>query len=209
MGEKLTATGSRRGPYRRGVATRLEIVHAGAAVFGELGFTAGTLRQIADLIGLSPAALLRHFGTKEGLLLAVLGHWMEQIAKLDCLKADGVEFFHRLPELVRFHVNQSGLIGLFLTIATEAAAPEHPAYDLIQSHQKATIELFSGKLEDAIQRGELPRMPIERQQSEIRRLVAMMDGLELQWMLNPSLDVEAEFGAGVAVILAHWSRGAA
>lgn len=64
-----------RGPYQNGIRRRREIVESATRVFASYGFTSGSLRRIADEVGVTPAALTRHFGNKEGLLSAVLAKW--------------------------------------------------------------------------------------------------------------------------------------
>ena len=67
-----------RGPYRTGIRRREQIVATAISVFGEYGFAGGSIRTIADRVGVSHATLLQHFGTKEGLLTAVLQEWDRQ-----------------------------------------------------------------------------------------------------------------------------------
>ncbi len=64
-----------RGPYRTGIKRRREIVDAASRIFARYGYAGGSLRQIAGDVGVTPAALARHFDNKYGLLQAVLTHW--------------------------------------------------------------------------------------------------------------------------------------
>ena len=64
-----------RGPYRTGIRRREQIVATAIAVFGEYGYAGGSIRTIAERVGVSHATLLQHFGSKEGLLTAVLQEW--------------------------------------------------------------------------------------------------------------------------------------
>ena len=61
-----------RGPYRTGIRRREQIIATAITVFGEYGYAGGSIRTIADRVGVSHVTLLQHFGTKEGLLTAVL-----------------------------------------------------------------------------------------------------------------------------------------
>ena len=69
-----TQTGG-RGPYRTGVRRREQLVAVAIDVFGEHGFAGGSIRAIADRAGVSHATLIQRFGSKEGLLTAVLQEW--------------------------------------------------------------------------------------------------------------------------------------
>ena len=64
-----------RGQYRKGIKRRQDIVKAASEVFAEFGYSGGSIRTIADRVGASPATLMQHFGSKEGLLAAVLEDW--------------------------------------------------------------------------------------------------------------------------------------
>ena len=50
-----------------GISTQERILRAGLAVFAEHGYAAGSIRAIAQLAGVSPALVLHHYGSKEGL----------------------------------------------------------------------------------------------------------------------------------------------
>lgn len=68
-----TAGAARRGPGRpRSVTTPDAIRRAAATLFAEKGFSATSLRDIADMAGSDPAVVIRQFGSKEKLFLEVL-----------------------------------------------------------------------------------------------------------------------------------------
>src|SRR6478609_7300154 len=66
---------NQRGPYRTGIRRREQIVEAATEVFAESGYAGGSIRAIAVRAGITNATLLQHFGSKEGLLQAVLEDW--------------------------------------------------------------------------------------------------------------------------------------
>jgi AcrR family transcriptional regulator len=55
----------------RGEETRQRLLECGSRVFAELGFEATTTRRLAEAAGVNQAAILYHFGGKEGLYVAV------------------------------------------------------------------------------------------------------------------------------------------
>src|SRR3954462_12554027 len=114
-----------RGPYRPGIRRREQIVAVAISVFGEYGYTGGSIRTIADRVGVSHATLLQHFGSKEGLLTAVLQEWDRQTVEASLTGAVGLEYFRRLPEVMGAHLRNRGLLELFTTIAAEASNPAH------------------------------------------------------------------------------------
>lgn len=51
---------------------RGEILDAGLAVFGEKGYEAGTMREIAACVGVSEPAIYRHYESKEAILADII-----------------------------------------------------------------------------------------------------------------------------------------
>ncbi len=71
-------------PYRRarsdrGEATRAQLIAAGLEVFGRIGYEGASTREIARAADANIAAIVYHFGGKEGLHVAVAQHIAEQI----------------------------------------------------------------------------------------------------------------------------------
>src|ERR1700679_2347561 len=64
------------------VDTRSRILDAALAVFSEHGFEGSTLQQVADLLGVTKAALYYHFRSKDDILVALVTPAM---ADLDAL----------------------------------------------------------------------------------------------------------------------------
>ncbi|HEX3751235.1 MAG TPA: TetR/AcrR family transcriptional regulator [Streptosporangiaceae bacterium] len=196
-----------RGPYRTGIKRRREIVDAASRIFARYGYAGGSLRQIAGDVGVTPAALARHFDNKYGLLQAVLTHWEEENDHwFD--GARGVEYFRRLPKLVEFHTSEPGLIELLLTVATEATDPQHPARAWAVKRYDRTIQLGIAYLHEARDIGEIHPMDDNQIELEARGVFALMDGMQLQWLLNPSLPVAQMFKDQLEPVLNRWTRGA-
>jgi AcrR family transcriptional regulator len=195
-----------RGPYRTGIKRRREIVDAASRIFARYGYAGGSLRQIAGDVGVTPAALARHFDNKYGLLQAVLTHWEEE-NDYRFEGAHGLEYFRRLPQLVEEHTKEPGLIELLLTVATEASDPQHPARAWAVQRYDHTIKIGIGYLREAREIGEIGAMSDEQIELEARGVFALMDGMQLQWLLNPSLPVSQMFKALLDPILQRWERG--
>ena len=91
-----------RGPYRTGIKRREQIVESASHVFAEFGYSGGSIRTIATRVGISPASLIQHFGSKEGLLEAVLEDWTEQTAGLLPDDVHGLAYFEAMRGLMDF-----------------------------------------------------------------------------------------------------------
>jgi AcrR family transcriptional regulator len=196
-----------RGPYQTGIRRRREIVEAASRIFARYGYAGGSLRQIANDVGVTPAALARHFENKYGLLQAVLMRWEEENDR-QFAGAHGLEYFRRLPSLVEYHATEPGLIELLLTLATEATDPQHPARDWAVARYERVVNLGVRYLREARELGEIGAMDDEQIETEARGVFALMDGMQLQWLLDPSLPVARMFQAHLDTILERWARGA-
>jgi AcrR family transcriptional regulator len=194
-----------RGPYQKGIRRRREIVDAASRIFARYGY-GGSLRQIANDVGVTPAALARHFGNKYGLLQAVLNHWEDDDAH-HFEGAQGLEYFRRLPGLMNYHTTEPGLIELLLTLSTEATDPQHPARDWAVERYQTVVNLGIRYLREAKELGEVGPMDDEQIEIEARGVFALMDGMQLQWLLDPSLPVVHMFEVQLSTILERWVRG--
>jgi AcrR family transcriptional regulator len=174
---------SPRGEHDRTRGRRPEILDAALAVFSSSGFHGGSLRDIARRAGLSQAGLLHHFPSKEHLLRAVLARRDEIVRRqLGEPVPDGLDLIRRLlvlpaatrtRELVRLHVITSA----------EGVVASHPAHGYVRQRQQSVLELVSRALEQAAAHGDL-RGDVDCA-GAARTLVALMDGLQVQWLLDP------------------------
>jgi AcrR family transcriptional regulator len=196
-----------RGPYRNGIERRRQIVDEAWRIFALKGYSTASLREIATAVGVTPAGLLRHFDTKEDLLTAVLDRWEVETQHLADVvdQGEGLAFFLDFTFLMRYHVEHPGLIELFLTLCAEASDPAHPARGWVAERYRRIVELGQRQLELAeAEQAVLPMTPEQREQ-ELRTLYAMMDGLELQWISDPSLDLVGQFESAFAIVITRWT----
>jgi AcrR family transcriptional regulator len=198
------AAGRSRGPYRNGIRRREQIVAAASSVFAEFGYTGGSVRAIADRVGVSAASLLQHFGSKEGLLTAVLEDWDRRSVEGRLTGVTGLDYFRRLPEVMGANLENRGLLELFSTIAAEASSPTHPARAFIQRRYTDNLSTLARHLREAVEAGEVAPLADADIQQEVRLVTAVLDGIGLQWLLDPSTDVVAAVNAYVTHSINRW-----
>lgn len=198
-----TATGI-RGPYRTGIRRREQIVSAAIEVFGEFGFAGGTIRSIAERVGISHAALLQHFGSKERLLMAVLQEWDRRTVEDGLAELWGLDYFLALPDVVAAHTSQRGLLELFTTMAAEASSPTHPAHNYVRQRYTANLAALAEHLRRAVVDGEIRPMGASEIEIEVRLITAVLDGVGLQWLLDPTTDIRRALETYVARSIAAW-----
>jgi AcrR family transcriptional regulator len=177
----------RRGLQPKGVARRREILDRAIEVFRERGADGTSLRRIAEAMGISHAALLHYFDSREQLLVAVYAHAEAQRAAADPgPRTPGIQ---AMIDAAVANVEVPGLVQLYSTLV--AAALEPPG--------GVGREYFSARFERI--RGEIVGELRAQQARGVVRddvpadhlaalIVAASDGLQIQWLLEPSIELE-------------------
>jgi AcrR family transcriptional regulator len=183
-----------RGPYRTGIESRAKIVAAAVDVFGRYGYKGGTLQQVAETVGLTAGAITKLFGSKEQLLVAVLEHWAFLTEDVIGAEAKGRARLEGFGRLMAFHMSHRGFLELYITMAAETAAfPEHPAHSFMVERYTSTLAHLRSLLMEGVEEGSFRPMPEDELGNEAECLLAAMDGLEIQFLLKPSFDLEQSF----------------
>ena len=182
----------------RSEAAKERVLESALRAIAANGFQASSLAGIAADAGLATAGLLHHFPSKEQLLVAVL-------AERDRL--DGVRFhlggfqglaaLDRLVELVQHNTMVPWLVQAYTVLMGESLGDDHPARDWFRERYPRRRANIAEALRAGIETGEVrPDVDCDALAAEI---VAMMDGLQVQWVLNPDeVDMAAAFADYVA-----------
>ena len=180
--EVTTATSARAGGYAKGRATREEILDAAMQLFGEVGYHTASLREVASRVGISHPGLLHHFSSKAVLLAAVLERRdeIDEVA-FEADLAAGHDYFDALAMLIDRNAARPGIVELYATLSAEATSPDHPAHDYFQERYRRVVERGVAEFERRRDVGEL-RPGIDPLTAS-RLTVAVMDGLQIQWLL--------------------------
>lgn len=168
--------------YAKGRAKRREILDQAMALFGEAGYRGASLREIATRCGLSHPGLLHHFPTKQALLLAVLEHRDEVDGEWLSSRGSGLAILRGLVELAALNATRPGIVELFTVLSAEATAADHPAHGYFVRRYETTVGLVERAFERVRAEGALrPEIEVA---AAARQFVALMDGLQIQWLLS-------------------------
>lgn len=171
--------------YARGRVTRTLILDAAMQLFGEVGYRSASLREIAARCGITHPGLLHHFPTKAALLAAVLERRDQQdTERYVPLTGSAADQLRRLLELVEHNVSAPAMVELHATLSAEATDPSHPAHAWCVQRYAGTRRLFEQVFERAREDGVL--RPGVLPATEGVTLTALMDGLQVQWLLDRS-----------------------
>ena len=191
---------ARRGPYAKTAKRRQEIVDAATNVFATRGYHGGSLRDISRQIGLSLTSVVHHFPAKSDLLSAVLenadhtggGDWF-----FDRARTDGVKT--AIIELVRRNLDRPELLRLLAIVSSEASDAEHPAHGwFVRRYENFATELVRLIAHD-VALGRLP--PGVDAEDAAHLIIAVWDGLQLQWLLDPAQDMPGRMDGALRRLL--------
>jgi AcrR family transcriptional regulator len=169
----------------RGRRRRAEILAVATEMFAAEGYRGTGLAGIAARAGVTQAGLLHHFGSKERLLEAVVRRRDEQDAwLLDAMVGEGgLAFIDRLPLLAQHNEGRPGLAQLYTVLVAENLGPEHPAHDYFVLRYRFLRNAFAEAIREGQTRGEV-RADVDAG-AVATRILATMDGLQTQWLLDP------------------------
>ncbi|MBN9178209.1 MAG: TetR/AcrR family transcriptional regulator [Microbacterium sp.] len=168
----------------RGDRRREAILETAVEVFGEQGFRGTSLREVARRVGISDAGLLHHFGSKVGLLAATIAERDElDRVRREEAEAAGATFVDTMRTQVERNAQSPGLVALHVVLSAEATDPQHPAHESFQERYR---QIRHQDDESFTRLQEAGRLRADLDPQRVGQLVtAMMDGLQLQWLLDP------------------------
>ena len=141
--------GHPRGPYAKSGPTKEAILDAALQVFANDGYRKGSLRAIADAVGMSEAGTLHYFPNKNALLAAVLKHNDEfSDGTFDFDHEIGTAVLEEFIRRVGRNATRPGVTQLYATLSAEATAPDHPARVFFVERYRALYRCLRAAFED-------------------------------------------------------------
>jgi len=164
-----------------------EILEKASQLFGEYGFQGTTFDLVAKAVGLTEQGVLHYFPSKVHLLQSVLEfHEQEEIekySKLILLDHNTLpNLIEQLDDVVIQNEKIPGLIQLFTVLVSESIRSDHPSHDYFIDRYRRARDIFVHEF-------------LKVNKTEIRSdvnldelaslIMAVMDGLQIQWLLDP------------------------
>lgn len=192
---------------------RARILNEAVVLFGEHGYAGTSLADIANAADISKAGLLHHFSSKDELFCKVLERRdredalsilvespavdgdavevpVDTVGNLDTLDVAGASdldgnpwaLLERYIELLERNVAHRDLTAIYTATAVSVLDAEHPAHRWMANHLNSAVERFESSFEAGKTAGLVdPKMP---SRLVARSLVALIDGLQLQWLCS-------------------------
>jgi AcrR family transcriptional regulator len=183
-----------KGDAAANAARRQDILKAAFNVFSKVGYTQSSLSQIAEIVGMTEAGILHHFKTKANLLTRVL-EYRDELTNANFYSEDatGLGFVKNWINLIDYNISIPGMVELFCVLSAEATKESHPAHEFFKTRYAATIALAKEAMTDLQANGHIYE---DLNPEDLgRALIALSDGLQVQWLLDRKWDMLEEHKA--------------
>ena len=186
MGQDDEGVIGRRGSQPKGVARRQEILDRAIEVFRERGAHGTSLRKIAEAIGVSHAALLHYFDSREQLLVAVYKHAEDSRVDSPHLRP-GID---TMIEAAIKNVEVPGLVTLYSTLLAASLETES---GVGREFFTARFTGLRATMTESLRRQQAEGLVRDDVSAEhlASLLIAASDGLQIQWLLDPAVGLES------------------
>lgn len=187
----------------RGARRKEQIVSAALELFASGGYRGTGITEVADQVGITEPAVLYHFGTKVGLLRAVVEQHagVSRSFAADVAELGGLAGLREIPGFTRHSIEEPALIKLFAVLLAENFEADAPAHDFFVEHYRELRISVAALIEAGQARGEI-RSDANPTLKAIEILGAL-DGIANQWLLDPD---EVDFAACIDSYVAALER---
>jgi AcrR family transcriptional regulator len=197
----MTGTGAgddvrsgRRGPYRKGEATRAKVLDAARDCVAEVGFASTTMREIARRSGVTSGAIQHHFGSFEAMLLATVEAGVHEIVAavdVDALPDEPTGTrVERIIDLVWAHYERPeylAFLDIYINLMRDPNTSERARRSLAASVQELE-QLWYGLLDQTF-----GPVPAQRREVIRRMAFATLRGLAIsRWFAAGQADFADE-----------------
>lgn len=185
-----------RGQYAKGAERREQIIQTATDVFATEGFEGTALKRVAELVGVKEATLFHYFRGKQELLTAVLAERdRRSIAAME-EKDSGLALMVRSAERNR---REPGLTTLYAVASATANDPGHDSHGYFTERYAEVVQTLAADIERRQAAGEARA---DLQARDLARLVvAVSDGLQLQWLYDKDVNVANGLSQVIDVLL--------
>jgi AcrR family transcriptional regulator len=178
--------------YPEGARRKAAIIQAATKFFALNGYRDASLASIASAAGLTQPGLLHHFPSKPELLLAVLRDRERRDKTLvaDAIKANQDDVVGLLNVLVAHNAAEQSETLLHTVISAEATSPSHPAHEFFVNRYTRVRKALTRSIGKQAAGSDMT----EDQITALATIcMAVMDGLQIAWLLDPEIDMAKNF----------------
>ncbi len=169
------------------IEKRQQIMDAALQLFSTEGYHSTSISKIASSAGISKGLIYNYFNSKESLMLSILEHGMKQLAEFFDPNKDGVltedEFDYMVERSFDAVIENPTYWRLYFGILMQAGI-----YDLVKHMYQSVLEHTMKLLVDYYEKRGV-KDPLD----EALLFGAVMDGISLNYLLNPEMFPLEEF----------------
>ncbi|MFB8027030.1 TetR/AcrR family transcriptional regulator [Streptomyces sp. NPDC056465] len=178
-----------------------QILHIAMDTFGARGYNNASLAEIAEQAGLTQAGVLHYFRSKALLLTSVLElRDQTDIEQLGSDRPQGLEFLRHLVDTALRNAEREGIVRLYAVLSAESVTDSHPAQTYFRDRYSGLRAFVTDALREAC---DLPDERAGEAETAANAVIAVMDGLQVQWLLSPrAVDMAASTDLVVRSLLA-------
>ncbi|MFF3349066.1 TetR family transcriptional regulator [Streptomyces sp. NPDC002779] len=179
-----------------------DILRIAMDTFAARGYNNASLQEIADRAGLTQAGVLHYFRTKAQLLTSVLElRDASDIEQLGSERPRGLAFLRHLVDTVSRNAEREGIVRLYAVLSAESVTEGHPAQEFFRTRYEGLRAMVVEALKEACELGEIrDGTAVE---DTANAIIAVMDGLQVQWLLAPDrVDMAASTDRAITGLLA-------
>jgi AcrR family transcriptional regulator len=174
----------------RGDSRRTELIDAAATLFANKGYRDTSIGEVAARVGVSQQSLLYYFGSKAGLLHAVINQRDDasmQFVRQIAASGSSVSL-EQLPDYARRNVERPDLARLFAVLVADNLHPDDEAHDHFVQRYRNLREVIETIIIGGQRSGDFS--PDVDPGLKAIQIVAFIEGANLQWLLDPkSIDL--------------------
>jgi AcrR family transcriptional regulator len=186
------------------VFTRTKIVDAMIRVLHELPLHEVTPARVAAQADMSVETMTASFPSWDGLLLASIDRWNDQRTTPLMPIAAELGTIRFLRAIVMKNIEDPSLMRFLTATLNIAAAPNHPLAPMLHARWRRFQTFVQQSLVQDIAVGREPRTMEPARGAE--QLLATYEGLQLQSMVRPEMDLLESFDRAVTRLREGWSR---
>lgn len=173
----------------RGTERRAAIIDAAVELFSRTGYQGTALSDIAERVGVSAPAVLHHFGSKSGLLVAVLAEVDRRHldSGAEVFRPGGLETLRRLRRFAESMDRAPQVSAIHLLLEGEHLHDDGPVGKYLRRRARAMRSMVAAAIASGQDSREI-RADVDPV-AKAAEIVAYLDGAARSWLVDPSLSI--------------------
>ena len=187
------ATARPEGVYAQRTRIRKqELLDSALVAFSQKGFYKASLADVASAAGITAAGLLHHFKTKEALLVELLAQrdLIDRQLAAGGDRPHGRAMLQHLVDTMARNMTRPVTTQMYAVLSAEGVTDGHPARQWFLDRYQGLRLALSTALTEAAAEGDVAA-DLDSD-ATAAAIIAVMDGLQIQWLYDPeSVDMGA------------------